>query len=252
MAKLTGKEPLMIENPTVGDAFGEALLEELTIGNAFEVAERDDGHIGVHPIARYFAEYPQWPPLEAKAIDSVGSRVLDVGAGAGRAALELQNRGVEVLAVDTSPSAIDVCRSRGVAQVQHGTILDIPHDIELFDTVLMLGGNFGFLQSPTAGRDFLMAVAAVTSPGAQLFGINTEPGLTEDPAHLRYYARNQAAGRASGQLRLRIRHKRTATPWFEYWLMSEQEIEQVVNGTPWRLAHLDRDGARYLATLIRE
>ncbi|MFJ4653828.1 class I SAM-dependent methyltransferase [Nocardia sp. NPDC088792] len=241
----------MIDQPVIGDAFGEALMEELEHGDAFEVDERDDGYVKVHPISRYFADYPDWPDLEAAALDSISGRVLDLGAGAGRATLELQKRGQPVLAIDSSPLAVEVCRRRGVEERMLGTIFDIPSRDEMFSCILMLGGNLGLLQNPATVKEFLAAASASTRPGAQIFALGTDPYRTKDPAHLQYYAHNRAAGRTGGHLRLRIRHRHTATPWFDQWLLSLPELEAVLAGTPWFLDSACRDGARYLATLAR-
>ena len=43
-----------------------------------------------------------------------GDRILDVGSGAGRISLYLQNQGHEVLATDNSPKALEICRLRGI------------------------------------------------------------------------------------------------------------------------------------------
>ncbi|MEV0098038.1 class I SAM-dependent methyltransferase [Nocardia sp. NPDC050789] len=242
---------MMTDRVEIGDAFGTALLEELEHGNAFEVAERDDGFVGVHPIARYFAEYSDWPELEKVAIDSASGRVLDLGAGAGRATLTLQQRNQSVLAVYNSPLAVQVCRRRGVQNIVLGTIFDLPPQQETFDSVLMLGGNLGFLQGPSTARAFLIAAASVTSPSARIFGISTDPYLSLNPTHLAYYKRNFESGRVGGQMRLRIRHGIRATVWFDLWLLSVPDLQQVVANTDWNLGAVQRDGARYLATLTR-
>ena len=63
---------------------------------------------------------------------------------AGRVSLYLQRKGLTVTAIDNSPLAIRVCRTRGVKDVrvlaieQIGRLAGAP-----FDTVVMLGNNFG-------------------------------------------------------------------------------------------------------------
>ena len=44
--------------------------------------------------------------------DLTGARVLDAGCGAGQMAMELASRGAEVVAIDISPSLLDVARRR--------------------------------------------------------------------------------------------------------------------------------------------
>jgi hypothetical protein len=39
-----------------------------------------------------------------------------------------------------------------------------------------------------------------------------------------------------GQIRIRVRYHRYVTPWFDYLLVSPQEMEDILDGTGWRLA----------------
>ena len=50
--------------------------------------------------------------LDALPSDLTGKRVLDAGCGAGQMAIELAERGADVVAVDISPSLIEVARQR--------------------------------------------------------------------------------------------------------------------------------------------
>ena len=75
-----------------------------------EIVERDDNFIDGKRDGYggdvYFSEYRDWLPIEKKAIKYAHGRVLDVGCGAGRHALYLQKKGLEVTGIDTSPLAI--------------------------------------------------------------------------------------------------------------------------------------------------
>lgn len=55
------------------------------------------------PVAHLFRTFNQMPRLEQKALSMAKGRVLDIGAGAGCHALALQERGLEVKAIDISP-----------------------------------------------------------------------------------------------------------------------------------------------------
>ena len=82
------------------------------------------------------------------------SPVLDLGAGAGRAALYLQERGLPVTAVDASPGAAEVCRRRGVADVRLGDVNDPPED-RRWAAVVLLCGNLGLGGSWDGSRRLL-------------------------------------------------------------------------------------------------
>src|SRR4029453_12954434 len=107
-----------------------------------EIIERDDGFHDVVP-SRYFAQARRWPTVERRALRYIRGRVLDVGCGAGRVALELQTRGHEVVAIDPSSGAVDVSRRRGVLDVRMLRLEDVDKSLGHFGTVVMYGNNFG-------------------------------------------------------------------------------------------------------------
>src|SRR5262245_66440757 len=94
-----------------------ALDEEAGVA---EIVEREDGFINasVTGPAMYFAPFRRWPAHHRAAMRLVRGRVLDVGAGAGRVSLHLQERGHDVVAIDHSPGALEVCRRRGVVDAR--------------------------------------------------------------------------------------------------------------------------------------
>ena len=95
-----------------------------------------------------------------------------------------------------------------------------------FDTVIMMGNNFGLLGGRRQSRLRLRKLYRITSAGACIIAEATDPFTIKDPLHLRYQRSNRQRGRMSGQLRIRIRHKNMAIvgPWFDYLLVSQREM----------------------------
>jgi len=62
-----------------------------------------------------------------------------------------------------------------------------------------------------------------------------DPYQTDDPDHLAYHAQNRSRGRMGGQIRMRVRYKRHKSPWFDYLFLSRAELEDLLNGSGWRL-----------------
>ena len=230
-----------------GDAFGEALLERLEGGSGAHVLERDDGLVeGFPDVEQYFGDTSAFSEIEAEAMQFVKRAVLDVGAGAGRFSLAAQELGADVVALDNSSGAVEVCRQRGV----RAAVLDSIHAYapsQTFDTFLMMGHNLGLL-APDAARS-RERLAAMAKPGAVIVGTTVDPYTTKDPLHLAYHAENRARGRLSGHVVLRVRTRRLIGPWFDYLFASQAELRAVSQRVGWDLEVVTEDPIRYLAVL---
>lgn len=233
----------------IGDALGSAMVSYFEHGEGGYVLERDDGWVEAQDAEVYFRLPGEWPDGEPHALEFVVGRVLDVGAGAGRYALALQTAGHEVTALDISPGAIDVCSRRGVGSTFVGTVDDL-EDSSGFDSFVLGGHNLSLLESPERAVVFLDRLRRLSRPGARIVGTCRSPYSTDHPEHLRYHELNRSRDRKPGQIRFRVRRERLITDWFEYWLMSPEELEEAVAPTAWRLDHHEplADGS-YLSVL---
>jgi SAM-dependent methyltransferase len=220
--------------------------------SAIDMIERDDGLIVANQSAPVlFAPLRRWPEAEREAVLLTRGDVLDVGCGPGRVALHLQGQGHRVTAIDHSPLVVQVARERGVADCRVLGIDEVGPDAGPFETVIMFGNGFGLLRSRAAAPRLLRRLAAVTTPGAQILASTLDIYQTDDPIHLAYHARNRARGRMSGQLRLRIRHRHHATPWYDFLMVSREEMAEVARAGGWRLDRTIGEGRFYVGVLTR-
>jgi SAM-dependent methyltransferase len=231
----------------VDDAFGRTLLDAAEGGAAgLEIVERDDGFIAVSTFD-YLAPFRRWKPVERRALRYARGRVLDVGCGGGRVALELQARGREVVAIDPSPGAVEVSRRRGVSDARLVRLEDVDASLGHFGTVLMYGNNFGLFASRSKARRLLRTLRPLAE---RIVAESNDPYRSDDPVHLAYRERNRRRGRMGGQLRLRCRYRNLIGPWFEYLLASPDEVTEIVEGTGWEVERFVRDdGSFYVAVL---
>jgi hypothetical protein len=132
------------------------------------------------------------------------------------------------------------------------SITDVNRRLGLFDTVLMMGNNFGLFGNPAKAKKLLRKFHGITSYGATIIAESLDPYQTKDPAHLSYHKRNRRRGRLAGSLRLRVRYRKYATSWFEYLIVSKNEMKKILEGTGWKIKRfLSSQGPAYIAVIIK-
>lgn len=237
------------------DAYGHLIADHHNGQENVEVVEREDGlingnHLGLR---NYFAEYEDWSEHQKSAIGYAAGRVLDIGCGAGRHCLYLQEQGHDVLGTDISPLAIQTCQCRGVKSALVMPVTQLSSKIGTFDTILMMGHNFGLTGSYKRAKWLLRRFNAMTTDTAKIIAETMDPYQTTEPEHLAYHQFNRDRGRMSGQLKLRVRYKQHATPWFDYLFVSKAEMVDILDGTPWKVeSYIDStDAPTYIAILTK-
>lgn len=119
------------------------------------------------PVPHLFRSYDEMPPLEQRALNEARGKVLDVGAGAGCHALSLQERGLDVTAVDISPLSCETMKERGVANVECVNIFNQRFQ-ERFDTILLLMNGTGIAGKLSRLPQLLSRLKQLMNPGAQI------------------------------------------------------------------------------------
>jgi len=239
------------------DAYGAELLAAYKSPGhlGWEITERDDGFIAAAPWPpRYFSDYPAWTKRERQGIAMAKGRVLDIGCGAGRFSLYLQRKGFDVTAIDNSPGAVKLSKLRGVKKATLRPIAEIGRfKPGSFETVIMMGNNFGLFGSSKKAKHLLRELFRITTERGRIIAEATDPYQTRELEHRRYQQFNRRRGRLSGHLRIRVRHGKIIGSWFDYLLVSRAEMKEIVAGTGWRIRKiLSAKGPGYTAIMEKQ
>jgi SAM-dependent methyltransferase len=236
----------------VQDAYGHQLYDCFKGRNVVEVIERDDGYIDTsRSLPKYYlAEYKDWGAHEKEALRYAKGRILDIGCGGGRISLYFQRKGFDVLGIDISPLAVRVCKLRGMRRARVMSITDLSPKLGGYDTILMIGNNFGLFGNPNRAKRLIRMLYNSTTPGARIIAESNDSYQTTEPFHLAYHRRNRRAGKLPGELTIRMRYKKYANPWFNYLIVSKKEMKQVLEGTGWRVKRfVDSKGSVYIGII---
>lgn len=232
-----------------GKPFGKGLLAYYNGDQTPHRIHRDNGYAEAASFDAYFSEYDNWPQYEKDALIEVKSPVLDIGCGAGRHALWLQETGFKVTAIDISSEAIEVAVMRGVKDCKVMSALQLSFDQTSFETVLLLGNNFGIAGNPEATKKMLQDIYRITTLEGKIIATSRDPAITDNPAHLKYHELNRQKGHQIGQVTIRIEYKGEFGDWFDLLLVSPSEMARINEAAGWKMVRLFEENAGYAAVL---
>ena len=224
------------------DVFGEALKDEFINGGA-EILwlHNSYGEPEEMPVDIFFRTEEDMPDLEYKALEMCYGKVLDIGAGAGSHALELQHLKLEVTALDLSPAAVSIMKQRGVKNV-------IEQDLESytgsnFDTVLLLMNGIGITGTLNGLKAFLQRARSWINPNGQLIFDSSDIAYlyqkTEKPLHTYY-----------GEVAYQYEYKNQKGSWFNWLYVDEHTLTMLAAECGWNCEIVLDDGEdQYLAQL---
>ena len=173
------------------DIFGRAIQDLYYKGTAADIhVHAEDFDDDVIPVEYLFRNYAEMPPVERRALELCRGSVLDVGCGVGSHALYLQDeRKLQVTAIDTSEGAVEVCRERGIREVQQISFEDFQG--RQFDTLLFLMNGTGIIGSLGRLPEFFNKLRELLVPDGQvlidssdliyLFDADEDGGVWVDP-----------------------------------------------------------------------
>ena len=199
------------------------------------------------PLTTLFRSYDSMPEIERRALDMAKGKVLDVGAGAGCHSLVLQEKGLDVTAIDISPLSVETMKERGVKKVQEQNFFTMEGQ---YDTILMLMNGIGIVGTLKRLPEFFKQLDKILAPRGQVlcdssdisYVFETEDGIIELPDDMTYY----------GEHSFRMQYKDTIGEPF-YWLYIDADTLKEKAGRNGYTVEVVAEGDHYdyLARIIK-
>lgn len=196
------------------------------------------------PVEIYFRKAEDMPELELVALKKCRGKVLDIGAGVGSHALELQKRGISVTALEISRKACTIMRKRGVYDIVCKDIYDF--EARQFDTLLLLMNGIGLTGTIAKLRLFLQHVKLLTNPGGQLLFDSSDVAYVYNgsiPVMPDYY----------GEIMYQYQYKDKKSSWFKWLYIDRKLLKKIAAEEGWKTRIVSEDiSGQYLAQLVRK
>ncbi len=201
------------------------------------------------PVEIFFRNDYSLPELERYALDLCQGRTLDVGAGAGCHSLILQERGLQVTAVDVARDAVEVMERRGLRHVLEADIKEWEPE-EQFDTVLMLMNGIGLVGNLDGLKLFFKHAKRLLTPKAQLLLDSTD--FTLFPKFMKSWAASQSKlSRYFGEVEYRLEYKGQLSEAYSWLFLDQKTLEEYALEAGWFSQIIFEEEGQYLARLIR-
>lgn len=151
----------------MGDPFGRAVKdywEQKKVKSLIVQSDIcDDDEI---PVSLLFRSFDEMPEVEKRALELAEGKVLDVGACSGIHALWLQEKNIDVTALDISHLCCEVMKARGVKKVVFADIYE--YGGETYDTILLLMNGIGIAGIIEQLEFFIGSLRALLNPGGKI------------------------------------------------------------------------------------
>ena len=175
------------------------------------------------PLTTLFRSYEDMPEIERKALDMAKGRILDVGAASGCHSLVLQERGMDVTAIDISPLSVETMKERGVKKVLEQDFFTLEGQ---YDTILMLMNGIGIVGTLERMPEFFRQLDKILTPGGQVlcdssdisYVFENEEGMIDIPNEMDYY----------GEHSFRMQYKNTIGEPFNWLYIDAETLKQKV------------------------
>jgi SAM-dependent methyltransferase len=231
------------------DPLGKALLHYLSNPQTEEALLIHSDHFDDFeiPLAYFFRAEKEMPALEMQALKLCKGKVLDIGGGAGCHAKWLLDKKMEVMAIDTSPGAIEAMNQQGIPASQSDFWKFIPP--HKFDTLLMLMNGLGIMGNLSNAPDFFTRIKQLLAPGGQLLVDSS------DLKHLYMEGEEtviELSGKYLGESRFCFEFQKEKSSWFEWIYLEFDLLEEMALNNGFFCEKIDQlEDGTYLARIYQ-
>lgn len=237
---------LLLKRIVHKDVFGQAATDFLQTGKCRNIAVKSDVSAREYiPSSYLFRNYENMPDIEKEAIKNCRGEIIDIGAGTGCHALELQNRGFKVVAVENSPLLCNAMRKQGIKNVIEQDLWDLTN-IKA-DTILLMMNNLGIAGTLDNLPAFLMHLAEMLRPEGQILATSSDIAYLFDQGFIhteKYY----------GELTYTLKYKNCKSDPFPWLFIDTDRLESLMQhiGMQLEILYREDDTHNYLARIVRK
>ena len=184
------------------------------------------GHSMVVDVARWHSPASD---ADISVIERCHGPVLDVGSGPGRIVRALGAQGIPGLGIDLSRAAVEHAFAAGAACVVADVFDTVPGE-GTWKTALLLDGNIGIGGDPV--RLLRRLAELVTTCGTLVVEVERHRGV-------------------SAARRVQVAHGTTLSAWFDWAVVSLDELPAHATESGWTVAEMWSRGERWFMRLVR-
>jgi SAM-dependent methyltransferase len=194
------------------------------------------------PLDVFFRNEEDLPDLESYALSLCHGKILDIGAGAGSHALILQEKGMDVTAIEISPLSAQLMKARGVEKIVHEDVYKFNE--EKFDTLILLMNGIGLAGDIEGFKKLLNHLSQIIAPGGQLIFDSS------DIAYLYEEEKDKPMNHYYGEILYRYEYHGQKGDWFKWLYIDQETLQEIGTQCGWNVQIIFQDeDDHYLARL---
>jgi 2-polyprenyl-3-methyl-5-hydroxy-6-metoxy-1,4-benzoquinol methylase len=229
--------------------YGQAILDYFEGNHRNNLISVDElGRRTEVPVRLFFREFEEFPNWEKNALDLCRGKVLDIGGGAGRHSLVLQERGMAVCAIDVVQDCVTVMKRRGVRDAHCADVLEFNGGP--FDTLLGVMNGLTIVERLEKLPAFLQSIRRLIDHGGQFLVDSTDLRCSADTEFRTLAATKASAGKYFGELTAHLEYKDKRGPLLQELFVDPATLREAAIHARWDCEIiLSQENGRYLARL---